>query len=48
VDALQREGLLEGLDEIGLTLKGTAEIVAWQSMDRAQRPWVWQAEKVEM
>ncbi len=48
VDALQREGLLEGLDEIGLTLKGIDEIAAWQSMDRAQRPWVWQTEKVEM
>ncbi len=48
VDALQREGLLEGLDEIGLTLKGTNEIAAWQSTDRAQRPWVWQTEKVEM
>jgi 3-isopropylmalate/(R)-2-methylmalate dehydratase small subunit len=48
VDALQREGLLEGLDEIGLTLKGNDEIAAWQSTDRAQRPWVWQTEKVEM
>jgi 3-isopropylmalate/(R)-2-methylmalate dehydratase small subunit len=48
VDALQREGLLEGLDEIGLTLKGTDEIAAWQSTDRAQRPWVWQTEKVEV
>lgn len=48
VDALQREGLLEGLDEIGLTLKGADEIAAWQSMDRAQRPWVWQTEKVEV
>jgi 3-isopropylmalate/(R)-2-methylmalate dehydratase small subunit len=48
VDALQCEGLLEGLDEIGLTLKATGEIVAWQSTDRLQRPWVWQTEKVEM
>jgi len=48
VDALRREGLLAGLDEIGLTLKGTDEIAAWQSTDRAQRPWVWQTEKVEM
>jgi 3-isopropylmalate/(R)-2-methylmalate dehydratase small subunit len=48
VDVLQREGLLEGLDEIGLTLRGTDEIAAWQSTDRAQRPWVWQTEKVEM
>jgi 3-isopropylmalate/(R)-2-methylmalate dehydratase small subunit len=48
VDALQRDGLLEGLDEIGLTLKATGEISAWQSMDRAHRPWVWLTEKVEM
>jgi 3-isopropylmalate/(R)-2-methylmalate dehydratase small subunit len=48
VDALQREGLLAGLDEIGLTLKGIDEIAAWQLTDRAQRPWVWQTEKVEM
>jgi 3-isopropylmalate/(R)-2-methylmalate dehydratase small subunit len=46
VDALQREGLLEGLDEIGLTLKNTDEISTWQSLDRAGRPWVWQTEKV--
>ncbi len=48
VDALQCEGLLEGLDEIGLTLKGTDEIAAWQSTDRAQRAWVWQTEKVQI
>jgi 3-isopropylmalate/(R)-2-methylmalate dehydratase small subunit len=48
VDALQREGLLEGLDEIGITLKGTDEIANWQSADRTWRPWVWQTEKVEM
>ena len=48
VDALQREGLLEGLDEIGLTLKSIGEVAAWQSTDRVQRPWVWQTEKVEM
>jgi 3-isopropylmalate/(R)-2-methylmalate dehydratase small subunit len=41
VDALQREGLLEGLDEIGLTLKDDGKIAAWQAIDRANRPWVW-------
>jgi 3-isopropylmalate/(R)-2-methylmalate dehydratase small subunit len=44
VDTLQREGLLEGLDEIGLTLKWSSDIAAWQSMDRTARPWVWQTE----
>jgi 3-isopropylmalate/(R)-2-methylmalate dehydratase large subunit len=46
VDALQRAALLEGLDEIGLTLKDANEIRAWQAADRAERPWVWQPEKV--
>jgi 3-isopropylmalate/(R)-2-methylmalate dehydratase small subunit len=41
IDALQRVGLLEGLDEIGLTLKDDNEIAAWQTVDRANRPWVW-------
>ena len=41
IDALQRVGLLEGLDEIGLTLKDDNEIAAWQTVDRASRPWVW-------
>ncbi|HXX48579.1 MAG TPA: 3-isopropylmalate dehydratase small subunit [Myxococcota bacterium] len=41
VDALQREALLEGQDEIGLTLKHAREISAWQEADRAARPWVW-------
>jgi 3-isopropylmalate/(R)-2-methylmalate dehydratase small subunit len=43
VDALQREGLLEGLDEIGLTFKHDSEIAAWQQADRANRPWVWRS-----
>ena len=42
VDTLQRESLLTGLDEIGLTLKHAEDIAAWQSADRAARPWVWQ------
>src|SRR5260370_23706229 len=33
IDALQRDALLEGLDEIGLTLKCTDEISAWQNAD---------------
>ncbi len=42
LDALRRTALLEGLDEIGLTLKHRAEIMAWQHQDSAARPWVWQ------
>jgi hypothetical protein len=33
--------LLEGLDDISLTLKRLPEIVAWQSHDRVSRPWIW-------
>ncbi len=47
-DPLQREGLLEGLDEIGLTLKWADDIAAWQNTDRAARPWVWQIEEVSV
>ena len=48
IDALQRKALLEGLDEIGLTLKSAEEISAWQNADRMSRPWVWQTEKVRL
>jgi 3-isopropylmalate/(R)-2-methylmalate dehydratase small subunit len=48
IDALQRDALLEGLDEIGLTLKCADEINAWQNADRMDRPWVWQTEKVRL
>ena len=41
VDPLRREALLEGLDDIGQTLKRTAVIDAWQARDRLARPWVW-------
>jgi len=41
VDAQRKRMLLEGLDEIGLTLARAAEIDAFQAADRARRPWVW-------
>lgn len=41
IDALRRDGLLEGLDEIGLTLKDDPLILAWQEADRLRRPWAW-------
>ena len=47
IDPLQREALLEGLDEIELTLRSAAEIAAWQSADRAARPWVWRLPKAD-
>jgi 3-isopropylmalate/(R)-2-methylmalate dehydratase small subunit len=48
IDPLQRDALLESLDEIGLTLKCADEIKAWQNADRIDRPWVWQTGKVRL
>lgn len=41
IDPLRREGLLAGLDDVGLTLRDDAVIAAWQSTDRSRRPWAW-------
>jgi 3-isopropylmalate/(R)-2-methylmalate dehydratase small subunit len=41
VEANRRDALLQGLDDIGVTLTHQAEIAAWQAKDRAARPWVW-------
>ena len=41
IDPLRREGLLQGLDDIGLTLKDDALIRQWQQADQVRRPWVW-------
>ena len=41
IDAQRRQALLEGFDDISLTLKRLSEIVAWQSQDRNVRPWIW-------
>jgi 3-isopropylmalate/(R)-2-methylmalate dehydratase small subunit len=40
VNAARREALLEGLDDIGLTLKREAEIAAFAAADRERRPWI--------
>jgi 3-isopropylmalate/(R)-2-methylmalate dehydratase small subunit len=42
VDPLRRRALLEGLDDIGLTLQDDNIIRAWQQEDRITRPWVWE------
>jgi 3-isopropylmalate/(R)-2-methylmalate dehydratase small subunit len=42
IDAERRIALLEGLDEIGLTLKHAADIEAFEARDRSDRPWVYQ------
>ena len=41
IDPRRRAALLEGLDEIGLTLKRDADIRAFQVADRAKRPWIY-------
>jgi 3-isopropylmalate/(R)-2-methylmalate dehydratase small subunit len=40
IDPRRRAGLLEGLDEVLLTLRRDDEIRAFQASDRAQRPWI--------
>ena len=40
--AVLHDTLLEGLDEIALTMKRRSEILAWQARDQAARPWAWQ------
>jgi 3-isopropylmalate/(R)-2-methylmalate dehydratase small subunit len=41
VEALRRRMLLEGADEIALTLAREAEIAAFQTRDRERRPWIY-------
>jgi 3-isopropylmalate/(R)-2-methylmalate dehydratase small subunit len=45
IDPRRREGLLEGLDEVALTLQRDDEIRAFQASDRAARPWIHFARK---
>jgi len=40
IDPRRREGLLQGLDEVGQTLQRDREILAFQSTDRGARPWI--------
>jgi 3-isopropylmalate/(R)-2-methylmalate dehydratase small subunit len=41
IDGARRTALLEGLDEVGMTLKRDTTIAAWQDHDRIRRPWVY-------
>ncbi len=41
VDPRRRDALLEGADELTLTLKSHAAIAAWQARDRGIHPWAW-------
>jgi len=40
IDPRRREGLLQGLDEVAMTLQRDSEIRAFQAADRAARPWI--------
>ncbi len=40
IAAADRMRLIEGLDDIGLTLKHTAEIAAWEARTAAAAPWL--------
>ncbi len=42
IDVHHRESLLEGLDDIGLTLKQMHAIRAWQRRDSLVRRWAWE------
>ena len=41
VEPKRRQALLEGLDEIAMTLQRASEIAAFQDEDRQRRPWVY-------
>ena len=41
IEPMRRIALLEGLDEIGLTLQHASAIADYQAADRVARPWVW-------
>jgi 3-isopropylmalate/(R)-2-methylmalate dehydratase small subunit len=42
VDAMRRQGLLTGLDEVTRTLRSKAAIDDWQMRDRRAHPWLWE------
>jgi len=42
IDAYRKQRLLEGLDDIGLTLQHADEIRAYEAQQRTQRPWLFQ------
>lgn len=40
MEAARRQALLEGLDEIGASLRRAAAMATFEARDRAQRPWI--------
>jgi len=47
IPGLRREALLEGLDDIGLSLQREAVIAVHQMRDRKLRPWIYQTVEVQ-
>jgi 3-isopropylmalate/(R)-2-methylmalate dehydratase small subunit len=43
IPAADKARLLEGLDDIGMTLKHTDEIAAWEARMAASQPWLQEA-----
>jgi 3-isopropylmalate/(R)-2-methylmalate dehydratase small subunit len=41
IDAFRKHCLLNGLDDIGLTLQKVAEIDSYEARQRAAQPWLW-------
>ncbi len=41
VNALKKDGLLLGVDDLGLILSRHAEIDAFEALDRGRRPWIY-------
>jgi len=41
VEGFRRTALLEGLDDVGMTMKRLGEIDAFQEADKAKRPWIY-------
>ncbi|WP_027580517.1 3-isopropylmalate dehydratase small subunit [Bradyrhizobium sp. Ai1a-2] len=41
IDELRRTAMIDGLDDIDLTMRHESEIAAWQEADRVARPWIW-------
>src|SRR5262249_35405906 len=41
IDGAKRRALLEGLEEIAMTLERESEITQFQKADRSRRPWIY-------
>ena len=47
IEPERRQGLLEGLDQIGMTLRLDDQIRAFQRQDRNERPWIYRQQEAE-